>query len=136
MNLHALAIGAISVVNAPTKITIYVSIGYTTGTDGRRTPNYERHDGIIGEIQPLSPSDLRQAEGMNISGETRKIYLNGRYYGANRVEVKGGDLIELSSSEQWPYGSLWQVFQVLEQYPDWCCLGVVRQLPETSPSAG
>lgn len=132
-NLHAIASGVISVIHPGTAVTIHVSTGYQTQSDGRRVPTYEKVPNIVGEIQPLSSSDLQHMDGMNISGETRKVYLSGRYYGNNRIEVKGGDLIELPSNTEWPYGSLWQVVRVLEQYPSWCALGVVRQMPDTAP---
>lgn len=133
-NLHALASAATAIILPSVRLTIYVSTGYTTSPDGTQVPTYQKIANISGDVQPLLPSDLQHMDGMNITSETRKIYLTGRYYGVNRVEVKGGDLIELPTSSEWPYGSLWQVVQVLEQYQMWCSLGVVRQLPETTPA--
>jgi hypothetical protein len=132
MNLHAIAVGVVGIVNPATIFTIHSSTGYATSIDGRRLPTYETIPNVVGEIQALSPSELQHQDGMNVTSETRKIYLNGRYFGVNRVEMKGGDLIEVTDGGAWPFGTLWLVTGVLEQWPSWCCLSVTRQKPEAA----
>jgi hypothetical protein len=134
MNLHAVAVAAIATVNPVTTFKVLVSTGYQTDASGRQEPTYDVVSNVVGEIQALSPSEMQHADGMNVSTETRKVYLNGRYFGVSRIEVKGGDLLEVTKSTAWPFGTLWLVTGVLEQWPNWCCLSVVRQRPETMPA--
>ena len=130
MNLHALASGAIGLVNPHVAVTIRVSTGYITSPDGTRVPTYTDLTGITAQIQNFTFGDLQQLDGLNLQGEKRKIYLNGRYDGVSRTRGTGGDLIIYPDGDTWPFGTTWLISQTLEQWPDWVCVAVTQQLPE------
>jgi hypothetical protein len=134
MNLHAIAGAVVNLVNPSVRMKIHISTGDAIQPDGRRLPTYETVENVLGQMQSLSASDTQLVEKLNISSETRKIYLHGRYYGANRAEISGGDIIEFPDGAEWPYGTVWKVTAVLEQYRHWCCVAVTRQMPGTVPA--
>lgn len=120
MNLHATVSGAISSVNPMRDCTIKVSSGYTTADDGAQTSKYLKKTGKI-QLQPLSTSDLKKMQGLNIQGVEQKGYLTGNYEGCFRVLGKGGDLIKIGDRT-------YLVTAVLERWPDWCSVGLTMQL--------
>jgi hypothetical protein len=63
---------------------------------------------VSAQMQPMSAGDLRQIEGLNLTGEKQVIYVNGDVNGIIRVMLKGGDLVTL------PNGSVWLVTNSLE----------------------
>lgn len=111
----------VGAVNPRITVTLQTSAGYTTGPSGKRTPAFNAPVNVIAQVQELTTRDLRQLEGLNISGSSRKIYLYGQVNGTVRVTRKGGDLIIL------PEGALYLTTAVLEQWPDWCCVAVTLQ---------
>lgn len=124
MNLHGIASGAIAAVNPFVNGTIQVSTGSTTNPDGTRTPSYSVLTGVSMQVQALTAGDLRQLDGLNLNGTKRGIYLNGKFDGVVRPELKGGDLITLTDGAN---AGVWLVAQVLEQWPDWCKCAVTLQ---------
>lgn len=97
MNLHAIVSGAIGVVNPFVPIIIQRSIGYSTSPSGKRTPTYAFPQTVFAQVQALSASELQQVDALNIQGEKRAIYINGRTDGIIREDRKGGDLITLNA---------------------------------------
>jgi len=73
------------------------------------------------QIQSLTYSDLMKMDGLNIQGQRRALYLNGRFDGVVRPALKGGDLVTF------PDGTKWLVAMVLEYWPDWCKIAVTLQ---------
>ena len=65
---------------------------------------------VYAQVQPLSASDLRHVDMINLQGTHRAIYINGAVHGQVRVGLKGGDLVTL------PNGSVWLVQQPLESF--------------------
>lgn len=129
MNLHGIASPYVAAVNPMVDVTVRVSTGsYTTEEDGRRVPVYANTTGVPAQIQALGFTDIQKLDGLNLQGIRRKIYLNGKFDGLNRQESKGGDLIIYPDGDEWPFGTKWLVAQVLEQWPDWCCVAVTQQL--------
>lgn len=63
---------------------------------------------IMAQVQPLTYKDLMQLDGLNQGGDRKGLYTNGDLNGVIRVQVKGGDLIDL------PDGTRWLVNQQLE----------------------
>ncbi len=120
MNLHAIASGAIGVVNPFVPVIIQVSTGYSTNSDRERVPTYADPVTVQGQVQALSAEDLKQLDALNIQGVKQKIYINGRVDGVVRRENKGGDLIAVD-------GKNYLVTLVLEYWPDWCCFAVTLQ---------
>lgn len=124
MNLHQLASGYIGSVNPMIPVTVQQSTGYTTDANYNQVPTYITIN-AIGQVQPLSSSDVRKLEGLNIQGVTQAVYLNGNFEGVFRVLGKGGDLLQFN-------GYTYLVTAVLERWPNWCKVGVVMQL-DTKP---
>lgn len=124
MNLHLLTRAAVSSVNPSLTLWIQRSTGYTTNSDGSRTPTYAAAVPVKGQVQSLTYNDLQQVSGLNLQGERRAIYLQGNWEGVARPDGRGGDLITL------PDGSIWLVAQVLENWGStegWVKVCVTRQ---------
>jgi hypothetical protein len=121
MNLHSIVSGAISAVNPPVPLIFQTSTGSAPSADGTLVPQYSRPVTVLGQIQALEDSELRQMDSLNIQGQRRKIYINGQVDGVVRVNQQGGDILTA------PDGTVWLVVLVLEYWPDWCSLAVVLQ---------
>jgi hypothetical protein len=126
MNLHAIVRGAVTAINPDASGRVYISTGQATGANGKRVPTYDRIDGVPMQVQPLSMQDvgrLQQMDGLNIEGVMRSVYINGAPKGADRVEMKGGDILYL-------IGHFWLVVAVLEPWDTagWAKVGVSKQI--------
>jgi hypothetical protein len=130
VNLHAIAVPAIAVVNPQIPVTYLRSTGQVTEEDGSQTPTYAAPITLAAQIQALSFEDLKLLEGLSLQGTRRKIYLFGRVDGINRDQSLGGDLIEYPVGTSYPFGTSWKVVLVSEQWPDWCCVYVTQQIAE------
>lgn len=121
MDLHGIVATAVGVVNPLQPLTIQVCTGYTN-VGGKRTPTYAAPAvGVLGQVQALTFSDLKQIEGLNLQGIKRAIYIEGRIDGLVRESGKGGDLVTTQD------GNVWLVSLVLEYWPDWCKVAVTLQ---------
>lgn len=120
MTLQGLAGDLVSGVLPRKAITIESSTGYSTGTDGTRTPTYTPIT-TTGSVQPLSAKDLQHINSLNIQGVVQKLWLDGNYEGLFRVTGQGGDLIKFDSQT-------YLVATVFERWPGWCSLGLTMQL--------
>lgn len=122
MDLHGIASSAIGAVNPFVPVTISISTGSTTNADGSRTPTYsDPIDGVMAQVQPMTFSDLRQTEGLNLQGTKRGIYLEGNIDAIVRLNQKGGDLITMED------GSVWLTVLILESWVDWCKAAITLQ---------
>lgn len=121
MNLNAIAGAVVSTILPQVLLTIEVSTGYTTAADGSQVPTYAAPQTVLGSLQALSSNELAQMESLNIQNVTTKIFINGAINGLVRADKKGGDIITT------PDGSVWLVSTVLEDWPDWSCVGVTKQ---------
>lgn len=124
MNLHSIVSGAIGAVNPFIKIKIEISTGYSISDDGERTPSYAAPVFVMAQVQALTFTDIQKIEGLNIQGERRSVYVNGRVDGLVREDSKGGDKVTL------PDDTEWLVAQVIEPWPDWCKFIITRQNPQ------
>lgn len=126
MDLHGLASPVVSVVNPPTEAILYRSVGFVTSPSGKQEPSYAPP--VTGEVQvqPLSGPQLQHLNNMNISGVLRKAYLHGDWESVVRRDLKGGDKFVFSHAGI--VGGTWLVVQVLETWPDWCCVGLQLQV--------
>lgn len=132
MNLSAIAAGLTRAVTPPVVCTLHISTGRTvTADDGTRTPEYDVRTRVTADVQAASSGDLRQLEGMNISGVERVAYLRGNVEGVNRVRKKGGDLVVFEARSGVPAALVgtWLVTAVLETWDtgDWCKVGLTLQ---------
>jgi hypothetical protein len=121
MNLHDVVSGAIGAINPFQPCTYQQSAGYSMAPDGSQIPAYASFYPVQCQIQPLSSTDLRQLDAVNVTRAQRKIYMTGNAQGVNRAAVKGGDLFTF------PDGTVWLVVQPLEAWPDWCSVAVTQQ---------
>ena len=127
MNLHSIAAANVSAINPQTLVTVKLSTGYSTDLDGSREPTYVYHNRIPAQIQALTYNELQMLDGLQIQGERRAIYLNGRLEGINRSRNTGGDLIVFPDGNVWPFGTVWKVVLVVEQWPNWVKVAVTLQ---------
>jgi len=131
INLHATVRGAITSVNPDTAIVYKASTGNTSAPGGVRTPTYAADVTVRGNVQPLSPEDLKHQDMANVQGVTRAVYLFGNAQGVVRPNAKGGDLL-LFPQDRGGTNQTWLVCAVLETWgPDtagWCKVGVVLQV--------
>lgn len=121
MNLHGIVTPAISIVNPATAIKIYGSDGYGVTPEHRQVPKYRPAVIAPAQIQELTAKEIEHLDAMNIQGVRNAIYINGSLSGVIRSEKKGGDIIIT------PDNRIWLVTVVLEQWPDWCKVGVTLQ---------
>lgn len=112
MNLFSITAGYVGAVNPPQRLTVQVSNGSKPGPGNRRVPTYGPPFTTTGDVQPMTWKDIQMVEGLNLQGVRRSIYINGQVDGLVRAENKGGDLITD------PYGRVWLVAMVLEQWDD------------------
>lgn len=124
MNLHSIVAGGIGVINPFVPCKLQINRGYTTAIDGTRSPVYDAAVTVMCQIQPLQSlqfGDLQRLDGLNLQGERRAVYLKGRWEGEIRFDNKGSDLITL------PDGSVWLIAIIIEAWPTWTRMAIVRQ---------
>lgn len=120
MNLQGVTAGIVSAVNPAALIQVQRSTGYTTNPDGTQVPTYAAPITVAAQVQALTYTDLTQIQGLNIQGERRAVYINGRTDAIIRGNREGGDLITWN-------GIIWLNAHVLEYWPDWCKFVITRQ---------
>lgn len=127
MNLRQIANSMIQITNPNISVTWINSGGYTTGTDGTRTPTTTSTT-ILAQVQGLSASDLRHVDALNIQGVVRSVHMYGNVQGVVRADQKGGDILQFPEI---PGGTVknWRVIQVMETWPEWSRVLVVLQNP-------
>ena len=125
MNLRQLANAATQNINPNITATWIQSTGYTTATDGSRTPTTTSQSVMI-QAQGVSGSDLKHIDALNIQGVVRSVHMYGNVLGVARVDSKGGDILQFPEI---PGGSVknWLIVQVMETWPDWARVLVVLQ---------
>ena len=124
MNLHAVASNVISVVNPMETLQYQRSLGSTTGADGVRVPTYAAPIALVAQVQETTQDDLRKANALLVQGEKVKAWFTGDASGVVRMSQRGGDLFTRAD------GSLWLVQSVIETWPEWCSVLLVRQMPK------
>ncbi len=115
--------GAISVVNPEIPVELRASTGYTIDSEGQRLPAFADPVTIMCQVQALTFRDIQMLDGLNLQGERRAVYCEGRISGLVRQDNKGGDLLTF------PDGTVWLVAMVLEAWPDWVKVAVTQQMP-------
>lgn len=125
MNLHGIVKGCVGAINPNLPLTITLSKGqYITQPDGTKVPAPSNQFCCIGQVQPLSSSDLQHLSGINITSASRAIYIEGDIEGVLRISQKGGDTIVM------PDGSIWLTTQVIENWDlanGWCKVAATLQ---------
>lgn len=101
LNLHALVRGGINAVNPDETVQLFVSSGYTKDATFAQDPTYADPVNVLCQVQPLSTSDLRAIEGLNLQDNLKAFYFVGQVEGVVRPRVKGGDKIIRGNGEVW-----------------------------------
>lgn len=132
MNLHGLVRPMITTVNPDRLVQWLASAGNTVSDTGKSTPAYAAAVPLQGQIQPASTEMLKKYDYLQAQGKYYTVYFYGRQQAINRVENKGGDLLQFSEI---PGGTsrTWLIVQVPEQWPDWCCVLACLQLDPNNP---
>jgi hypothetical protein len=127
MMLRSIVNGAIQGINQDSTVAWVQSTGYTTASDGTRTPN-QVSQAMQANVQALNGTDLRHMDGLNVQGVMRSVYLYGDVEGIVRAQGKGGDLLQFPMT---PGGTMqnWLVTQVMETWPTWARVIVTLQNP-------
>jgi hypothetical protein len=127
MQLRQIANKLSSTVNPNITVSLQTSAGWTPGPGQRQTPKYNQPISGPAQIQALDNSDLKQIEGLNIQGALRALYMYGSLAGVIRPDSKGGDLITISSPAPAALCGTWLTSKVLESWPDWTKIVIVKQ---------
>lgn len=122
MSLRGMANALTSTVNPNITGDAYISLGSVTGYGGKRTPGFQKVEGVSLQVQALSGGELRHADSLNIQGVKRSVYLDGTVNGVRRALGKGGDILAFG-------GSFWLVVDVTEPWDTsgWCKVIVTEQ---------
>jgi hypothetical protein len=131
MDLRGIANQVSNTVNPNIIVLWQASSGFTVGISGKTTPTYAAGVNGPAQVQALDNSDLKQIEGLNITGSIRALYMKGNLAGVIRADNQGGDLITIGSQTNAPpllVGS-WLVVKVLESWPNWTKVVIVKQNP-------
>jgi hypothetical protein len=126
MNLHAVVGPVIAAVNPSLPALLSISSGSVTNADGTRTPHYQQPAlSILAQVQPLSTRDIMHVEKLSLQGKNVAIYITGELDGLVRSQIKGGDLVTISTG---PNAGVYLISAVLEQWPDWVKVTAVLQI--------
>lgn len=135
LNLHATVRGAIQSVNADISAAYLKSLPYTMFASGRQKPQYAAPVTVQVQVQPPSSRDLKQLEYLNTQGTTRTVFLYSNPEGIDRVNVKGGDLLQFPQAAGAPVDN-WLVVG----FPEWWDVGTNNEdpadLPASPPTSG
>jgi len=124
MNLNNVVSGITASINPRLVCQYQSSIGNTVGANGKLVPSYASAVSVLVQVQPLSSTDLRMLDALNLQGNFRAMYVSANWQGINRPEVKGGDLITE------PDGTVWLVTTELEAWSasaGWTKVAVTQQ---------
>ena len=123
MNLHGIISGAVGAVNPRMLISYSACTSIITVTPGGpRTPTYLPATNITAQVQELTTGDLKHVDDLNMSGLKRKLWSSQIMNGIDRAAGLGGDKVVL------PDGTTWLVVQILEKFPDWNSVVIVKQV--------
>ena len=124
----------ISAVNPQVPATIQFSQGNTRNPDGTLVPAYSNPVEVMAQVQAFQYLDLRQIEGLNLTGTRRGLYLFGDIEGVVRTTAQGGDLVTFPGQVGgFPPNTVWLVAQALETWGfglagGWCKCAATLQL--------
>jgi len=133
LNLHATVRGAIQSVNADITAAYLASSGYAANPSGRQIPAYAAPVNVPIQAQPPSGRDLRHMEMLNIQGTTRVVFLYSDPSAINRVNVKGGDLLQFPQWGGAPVDN-WLVVRIDEAWDVGTNGAPSSELPTPPPS--
>jgi hypothetical protein len=130
--------GAINSVNPDIAAQWLVSTGNTVDDAGKSVPSYATAVPVKAQVQAVSGSDLKKYSFLQAQGVYRAVYMYANPDAINRLESKGGDLLQFP---QYPTGPArtWLVSKVDEPWTSgngtlaWCRVIVTLQLDPNNP---
>lgn len=130
MNLRGLANSMTQAVNPNIPVTVSISSGYAKNPlTLRQEPVYTTYP-AQGNVQALDADENKQISNLNIQGTIRAVYLYGNVSGVIRPDSISMSKLAFSSNESGVVKVReWNVFKVLESWPDWCKVAVVYVEP-------
>lgn len=137
-NLHGLVRGVINSINPDISALWIVSTGNSVAAGGKATPTYADPVPVRAQVQAISGSDLRKYSFLQGNGIYRAVYMYANPDAINRVESKGGDLLQFG---QYPTGAAktWLITKVDEPWTasngglSWSRVIVCLQLDPNNP---
>ena len=129
-NIHGIAVGVVSFVNPQVPVSVQFSTGVAaTAADGTLVPGYSAPVTVQAQVQDFSTRDLRQVDGLNLSGTYRSVYFFGDVEVVVRFAKFGGDLVTFPNPVgRIPAGSVWlTVIQTEAWAQGWCKCVIVLQ---------
>jgi hypothetical protein len=127
MDLRGIANQVSNCVNGNILVSLQISNGWTTGAGARQVPAYKTPLTGPAQVQALDGSDLKKIEGLNIQGDIRVLYMYGNLAGVIRPDSRGGDLVTIISPSPLELQGQWLVTKVLESWPTWTKVCIVKQ---------
>lgn len=96
LNLHGIVRGAIQAVNADVSASYLQSTGWTENSAGKPIPTYAAAVDVQVQVQPPSGRDLQHINLLNLQGVIRSVWLFSDPQAINRVNARGGDLLQFA----------------------------------------
>lgn len=130
MDLRGIANAGSSTVNPNITVGVKRSTGYTTDPASlKQVPAYAATVTGPAQLQALDNDDLKQLDGLNITGTLRAIYLRGVLAGVVRPTGQGGDVVTIAAQAGVPdmLVGTWLVVRVLEGWSGWTKAAIVLQ---------
>lgn len=130
MNLHAIARGPVSTVNAEEDVYLIQAAGQIN-EKGRLIPLYAAAETVQAQIQTLSPDELQAVNEALRTSHLRKFYLfadtaaGHKPQGQMRIRGQPEDFIYRLTD-----GTYWKIYQVAEDFAPagWVCVGAALQV--------
>lgn len=129
MNLHQIARGPVSAVNAEEQIYLIQAIGQRN-EKGRLIPEYAAAELVSAQVQSFTSDELQAVNDVLRTAHLRKFYLFAQTYAGHKPE---GQYRLNNLPEDFIYrtseGTYWKVFAVQEDYAPagWVCLSAALQ---------
>ncbi len=135
LNCHAAVRGAIQALNPDISATYLASTGYSVNEGGQQTPAYAAPVTVKIQAQPPTQRDLKHMEMLNLQGTTRTVFLYSNPEGIDRVNAKGGDLLQFPQFSGAPVDN-WKVEAAAETWDVGTNSAAASALPASPPTSG
>jgi hypothetical protein len=131
VNLRGIANSAIRRVNPNWVIVWKKATGeFEQDDELNRTPVYDEYQ-VEAQVQAISSEGLKRADGLNISGTLRTVFMYGAVRGVVRVDAKGGDILCFPEERGGP-DRTWKIFGNVITWDGWSSADVVLQVDDAS----
>lgn len=123
VNLRGIANRLTSTINPNIVVQRHAYSGFTRSASGKVAATYAAPSPLTAQVQALTKKETEHIDNMNLSPCDRAAYVNGQLSAFDRVEQKGGDLLEFE-------GAFWRVMAVLEGWTTagWCKVALTKQM--------